>query len=215
MTEKQLVEKALFVASLKTCYLQGGFGCRIGKDYYNPNWAWNKDNASIIKKNSNTNPITYGFDCCCLFKGILWQFEGNPNLEYGGSKFKSNGCPDVTVAELKKTYCPILSVDFDNIDAGELVFLGDSHMGIYVGNGEVIESTPAWKCGVQKTLLPSRNSTNYDKLPVRKWDCHGHCTLLDKGVDWEQAFHNLSQRYGMLEQAMFEARNIIDKALGI
>ena len=48
-----------------------------------------------------------------------------------------------------------------------------------VGEGEVIESTPAWKGCVQKTLLPSRNSSNYEKLPVRKWDLHGKSEYID------------------------------------
>lgn len=178
MLNKDFAAKALSVSKLKTSYLAGGFGCRLGIDWYNDQYAWNRDNATILLERSNTNPLTFGFDCVCLIKGILWGFEDNYDKTYGGSVYESNGVPDCSIETLKKS-CPELSTDFDNIEIGEILFLGNSHCGIYIGNGEVIESTPAWKCCVQRTLLPWRNSTNYEKLPVRKWDCHGKIKYID------------------------------------
>lgn len=198
MTSKELVEKAIATYKLPTQYLSGGYGCRLGKDWYDKTYSWNKANAKKIEEKYNTNPITFGFDCVCLIKGILWGFEGVSNEPYGGAVYDSK--TDYSVSEMMRT-CPDLSTDFDNIDEGELVFLGNSHTGIYIGNGEVIESTPAWKCCVQRTLLPSRNTTNYEKLPVRKWDMHGHSSLIDYGIlDYKKAYEELSERYGMLER---------------
>ena len=30
---------------------------------------------------------TFGFDCVCLIKGILWGWNGNLNHVYGGATF--------------------------------------------------------------------------------------------------------------------------------
>ena len=199
MKVDEFVTKAKDTALLQTCYLMGGFGCRLGKDWYNANYTWNKNNAKIIDAHKNTNPITFGFDCVCLVKGILWGFTGNESKEYGGAVYESNNVGDITIAAFKKS-CSDLSTDFTkDPEAGELLFLGNSHIGISIGNGEVIESTPAWRCGVQRTLLPSRNTTNYEKLPVRKWDMHGHSSYIDFDDMWKDAYAKLSNKYAELE----------------
>lgn len=175
MDNIEFMRRARAIATYPTLYVMGGFGCRLGKDWYRTDSGYNKTNAAKIEPYKNTNPLTFGFDCVCLVKGILWGFTGDEKKENGGSKYESNGVPDYSVKQMKAE-CTDISSDFDEdkLVEGELVFLKDnSHVGIYVGNGEVIESTPAWKGCVQKTLLPSRNSSNYEKLPVRKWDYHG------------------------------------------
>ena len=199
MKVEEFVSRAKGIAKFPTCYLMGGYGCRIGKDWYNENYKWNKQHESIIKAHSNTDPITFGFDCVCLVKSILWGFGGYPDKPYGGAQYASNNVPDCTIEYLAKH--TTTSTDFDNIEVGELVFLnGYGHVGIYIGDGEVIESTPAWKCGVQKTLLPSRNTTNYDALPVRKWDFHGKCCFVEYGgVNYTQAYLKLQEKYADLE----------------
>lgn len=209
MTSNELVEKAVMISKLSTQYLMGGYGCRLGKDWYNESYGWNKSNAELIKSKYNTNPITFGFDCVCLIKSILWGFEGLSNEPYGGAVYDAK--TDYSVSEMMQT-CEDLSTNFDIIQVGELVFLGNNHTGIYIGDGEVIESTPAWKCCVQKTLLPSRNTTNYDKLPVRKWDMHGHSNLIDYGIlNYRKAYEDLSERYGLLEKEYFHLNGKFEK----
>ena len=165
-----------------TCYLMGGFGCRLkssGGDWYNKEYGWNKNNASIIQAHMDTMPVTFGFDCVCLIKGVLWGFNALPTKAYGGAVYQSNGVPDMTIAKLAAS-CPDFSTDWSkDPEVGEIVFYDAnySHVGVYVENGEVIESTPAWKCGVQRTLLPDR--LNPKKLPVRKWWAHGHTSYVD------------------------------------
>lgn len=209
MTSKDLVSKAKEIVKLPTQYLVGGFGCRLGKDWYDTTYSWNKANASLLKTKSNTNPITFGFDCVCLIKGILWGFCGDANKTYGGAVYDKS--TDYSVGQMMNT-CSDISTDFTKIDEGEFLFLGKSHIGIYIGNGEVIESTPAWKCCVQRTLLPSRNTTNYEKLPVRNWDSHGHSSLIDFGtIDYKTAFENLSAKYGKLEIENFQLTGKLEK----
>ena len=209
MTVQEFIKRAELMLKTNTCYLQGGFGCRLGKDWYNKDYSWNSSNKTIIQKHTNTKPITFGFDCNGLVKGIIWGFNYDASKEYGGAVYKSNDFPDYSVSALKQN-CLKLTTDFGNILPGELVFIGSSHVGIYVGDGEVIESTPAWDCCVQRTLLPSRNTTNYDKLPVRKWDTHGMLAYLDSEPDWENMYKILSDRYGKLEAKLNRIKEFVN-----
>lgn len=213
MTSKEFVNKAIEISKLQTQYLMGGFGCRLGKDWYNENYYWNKDNKAKLEAKYNTNPITFGFDCVCLIKGILWGFNGDPNKEYGGAVYDKT--TDFSVSQMMDT-CSDLTTDFYNIEEGELVFLGTNHCGIYIGNGEVIESTPAWKCKVQRTLLPSRNSTNYEKLPVRNWDKHGHTSFIDyNSKNWRMAYEALLKKYDKLEKEFVHLNGKIETIKGV
>lgn len=192
-----------------SCYLMGGFGQRLWiPDWYNMNYAWNKQNKSIITDHSTLNPKTYGFDCVGLIKSCAWNFAADPSKEYGAAIYQSNGVGDITIKDFQKS-CPDLSTTFDpdTMEPGELLFYDakGSHIGVYIGKGEAIESTPAWKCGVQRTLLPWRNSTNYEKLPVRTWWAHGHTSYIDYKVNgqdpmnWEKAYQLLNEKFGDLE----------------
>lgn len=199
-----------------SCYLQGGFGQRLWvPDWYNKNYPWNKTNAKIIKDHSTTDPKTYGFDCVCLIKAGLWGFSADPGKEYGGAKYESNGVPDITVSAFASS-CADYSTDFNkDLDRGELVFydLSGSHIGVYIGDGRVIESTPAWKCGVQITMLPGR--PNPDKLPVRTWYGHGHTKYIDYSQPepvntWEAAYKLLSDRFAALENENLKLTNEVN-----
>ena len=62
------------------------------------------------------------------------------------------------------------------------------------------EATPAWKCGVQKTLIANR--LNPEAVPVRKWWQHAKCTFIDYApavTDWQAVYKMLSDKYGKLE----------------
>ena len=93
-----------------------------------------------------------GYDCVGLVKGVLW--EGN---------YASNGVPDIS-ADAMIGRCKSVSTDFSSIAVGEFVWL-KGHCGVYIGEGKVVESTPAWSNGVQITNLSARNWTKHGKLP--------------------------------------------------
>lgn len=209
MTGKQLANMALKIVEMPTYYVMGGFGQRLitknGEpvDWYNRDYEYNKKHKNEIEAHTNQNPVVFAFDCICLIKSIAWSFQGSPALPFGGAKYESNGIPDMSISKLAAS-CPKRSTDFTNIDIGEIVFLGTSHVGIYVGDGHVVESTPAWKNGVQLTLLP--DLLNPDKLPVRKWDWHGKpsyftYTNYQPIVDtWESAYKILSDKFDALNR---------------
>ena len=95
-------------------------------------------------------------DCSGLIKGILWGYP-----EKG--KYASNGVPDIN-ANMLISKCSNISTNFNKISVGEMVWL-DGHCGVYIGNGNVIESSPKWENGVQVTALTDRNWLKHGKLP--------------------------------------------------
>ena len=95
-------------------------------------------------------------DCSGLIKGILWGYPDN-------GKYASNGVPDIN-ANTIISKCKDVSTDFSIISKGEFVWMS-GHCGVYIGNGQVIESSPKWENGVQITKLSQRNWKKHGKLP--------------------------------------------------
>jgi hypothetical protein len=171
MTVKEFVNKAKDIANnYKTLYVMGCFGAPLNstnKKRYTNNHNYNKQ-ASRTKMINGATSDTFGFDCVCLIKGILWGWCGNKNHVYGGANYCSNGVKDMGADSIiSSTYCTDVSTNFNNIAVGEIVWLS-GHVGIYVGDGLVVECTPAWKNKVQIT-----------KLSQRKWLKHGKLRYVD------------------------------------
>lgn len=103
----------------------------------------------------------YQCDCSGVIKAIFW---GYPK---GSCDYESNGLKDINANTMIKN-CTSTSTDFSKIVSGAIVWL-DGHIGIYVGNGIVIESTPKWKNGIQKTYCKGSPYSNNYKLNERKW----------------------------------------------
>ena len=101
-------------------------------------------------------------DCSGLIKGILWGYPKH-------GKYGSNGVPDVNAHSLMFQWCNGVSSDMSSskIQKGELLWL-DGHCGVYLGNGNVVESSPKWENGIQIT-----------KLSQRKWLRHGKLLFID------------------------------------
>lgn len=177
MTNKEFIEKALNIANnYKTLYVLGCFGAPMtvkNKKRYSSNYAYNKNRANLI--NSSTSD-TFGFDCVCLIKGILWGWNGALNTNYGGATYCSNNVPDMGANSLCNKYLKDVSKDFTTIVPGEVVWM-DGHVGIYVGDGKVVECTPKWKNCVQITNLG--NLPNYKTGNYRLWAKHGYLPWVD------------------------------------
>lgn len=171
MKAQDFILKALDIANnYKTLYVMGCFGAPMtptNKKRYCNNHSYNKQKkrTQMINKASAN---TFGFDCVCLIKGILWGWNGNVNKTYGGAKYKSNGVPDVGANKILK-YCNEVSTDFKNIIPGEIVWM-DGHVGIYVGEKNVVECTPSWKNKVQVTKLSKRKWLKHGKLKFIKYN---------------------------------------------
>lgn len=155
----------------KTLYIMGCFGAPMtdyGKNRYTQNSSYNKRADRTLKIKSASSD-TFGFDCVCLIKGILWGWNGNLNHIYGGAKYASNGVLDKGADQIM-SYCSDVSTDFSNIVPGELVHMS-GHVGIYIGDGLAVECTPIWKDGVQITAVG--NIGKKDGYNKRTWNKHG------------------------------------------
>lgn len=178
MDNYDFANKAKTIATdYKTLYIMGCFGAPMSetnKKRYTSNYEYN---STSQRKNKilNSSNDTFGFDCVCLIKGILWGWNGNTNNIYGGATYCLNGIPDMGSDDIMN-YCTDISRDFSNIEIGELVHL-PGHVGIYIGNGLVVECTPIWKDGVQITSISNVYiNSNYN---VRRWNEHGKLRFID------------------------------------
>ncbi len=161
----------------KTLYIKGCFGSPMNstnKNRYCNNNSYNKQSVRATKIR-NASSDTFGFDCVCLIKGILWGWSGNTNKTYGGATYKANGVPDVG-ADGIMNYCTDVSTDFSKIELGEILHMS-GHVGIYIGDGLAVECTPVWDDGVQITAVG--NIGKKSGYSTRTWTNHGRSNYID------------------------------------
>lgn len=170
MTNTELVAMLKNIAmNYKTLYVMGCFGAPMteyNKKRYTQNNAYNKQPARTAMINAASED-TFGFDCSCLIKGVLWGWKGDKNAIYGGATYASNGVPDIGADQMIKV-CKDISTDFTDIEVGEAVWM-KGHIGIYIGDGLAVECTPRWDNKVQITAC-NCNISGYNR---RNWKKHG------------------------------------------
>ena len=183
MTSAEFCAKALDIAdNYKTAYMLGP-------------WGWPANDVMIARattqgSNARTNrqwlpqagaikDKGFLFDCVGLIKGILWGWKGDMSRAYGGAGYACSGVPDYDAKKMIDC-CREVSTDFSTIVPGEAVWM-DGHIGVYVGGGVVVEATPKWQGGVQRSALS--NTAGAQKLPgtagSRRWTKHGKLPWVD------------------------------------
>lgn len=178
MKASEFVKKLEDVAkNYKTLYVMGCFGAPMNdtnKTRYCNNHSYNKQ-AARTKYIQAATADTFGFDCVCLLKGILWGWNGDKSKTYGGAVYKANGVPDIGADQMIKV-CSDISTDFSSIEVGEAVWMS-GHIGVYIGEGLAVECTPIWKncvqitaCNCSKSGYNTRNWTKHGKLPYIEYD---------------------------------------------
>ena len=166
-TANELVNACLdAVNNHKTMYVLSCFGAPMNEKNKERYAKADPDRAAQIRSASSD---TFGFDCICFIKGLMWGWNGDASKVYGGAAYKSNGIPDVGTDQLIKQ-CIDVSEDFSTIVPGEYVWL-PGHCGIYVGDGLAAEATFEPKSGVQlQAVLPMGVKDGY---PATGWKRHG------------------------------------------
>ncbi len=171
-TGKELAAACEAVArDVKTVYVLGCFGAPMTPKNKNRYLAAHSGNRQPGRKEKilGATSETFGFDCVCLVKGLLWGWSGDKNKVYGGAVYESNGVPDMGADRLFGK-CAEISADFSDILPGEVLWM-PGHMGIYIGKGLAVEATPAWSGGVQVTAVENMGKT--EGYPARRWEKHG------------------------------------------
>ncbi len=170
MTAKELADRCRELATNhKTLYIMGCFGAPMtakNRKRYADNHAYNRQperSAKILVADENT----FGFDCVCMIKGLLWGWCADKSKTYGGAKYKANGVSD-SGADAMFRKCREQSEDFSCVEIGEAVWL-EGHIGIYIGDGLAVECTPKWGDGVLITACNCKK----EGYPTRNWDKHG------------------------------------------
>ena len=138
-----------------------------------------KDSDTEYKKGgwgSHKGNLWY-FDCICLIKAILWGWNKDINKKHGGAKYKSNGVPDYNETKFFNL-CSNIRSDFKNIQIGEMVWM-KGHVGVYVGDGKVIEATSAWNHDVLLSDISDNGTRSYNGKKLYKWKKHGFIPYVD------------------------------------
>lgn len=206
-TAGELAAKCIDVATNhKTLYVNGCFGAPMNaknKVRYTNNTSYNKKAERTKKINAATDD-TFGFDCVCLIKGLLWGWDGDASRVYGGAAYGSNGVPDINDEQMIKV-CKDVSTDFSNIQVGEAVWMS-GHIGLYVGNGLAVECTPAWADGVQITAV--HNIGKKAGYNGRTWTKHGKLPYVEYSTE-------TVEKAPVVEKAPNEAVVTVDKAVEV
>lgn len=171
-TNKELAAAAESAArNYKSLYVLGAFGWPMTADKKQraKNAQSYNSKAERAAKIDAATADTFGFDCVCFIKALLWGWCGDASKEYGGAVYQSNGVPDIDEGAMINA-CSGVSTDFSKIAIGEVVWI-PGHIGVYIGNGLAVECTPAWKDGVQITAV--RNIGTKSGYNGRTWTKHG------------------------------------------
>lgn len=173
MTQTEFLKQVKHIADNETTiYMYGTYGQKITETLIRQKAQQYPDHYSAAKQRQFRALIGkgYGFDCVGLIKGVLW---GWPN-----PKYKANNVPD-TSANGMINLCKNVSTNFNRIKIGDAVWV-TGHIGIYIGNGLVIEACPRWDNKVQYSTLGNLGigNTNY---PVRNWTKYGTLPFFEGG----------------------------------
>ena len=102
-------------------------------------------------------------DCVGLIKGYGWLDPENLTIRYA-----TNGMPDVSADGMYKN--AEIKGDMDSMpDTPGLAVWCSGHIGVYIGNGEVIEAMGT-SYGVVKTQLDERNWTAWLEIPYIQYN---------------------------------------------
>lgn len=177
MTRDNFIKKLKEIAILPTTYYSVAGG----------NWAeWNGK--------------SWNFDCVILIKAILWGWNGSKTASHGGAKYASNGVYDDNADQILKR-CSNVSTDFTNIEVGELLWM-NGHVGIYIGNGEVIECTAAWERKVLYSKVDSKGRRTRNGKQVYSWKKHGKLNYIDYGKEEKPTSSKINVTYQVYDNQL-------------
>lgn len=206
MTAETLVSKAVDIAQhCKTLYVMGCFGAPMtaaNKQRYIHNGAAGSYNAQASRKAmiQAAGADTFGFDCVCLIKGILWGWSGDASKTYGGAVYASNGVPDLSADAMIQVCTGVSSAGWVDMVPGEAVWM-TGHIGIYIGGGLAVECSPKWDNKVQITAVGNiGKKAGYN---TRTWTKHGKLPYVDYTEREEEDEEMNQEQFNKMADAYF------------
>ena len=145
-------------------YVWGTFGHVLTESLFEAKLAQYPDalacNADFIRQTWVGGRTT---DCVGLIKGYGWLDAETEEIVYN-----TNGMPDITANEMY--HAASVSGTIDTIpETPGLAVWHEGHIGVYIGNGEVIEAMGT-RYGVVKTKLEGARWTHWLKIPYISYD---------------------------------------------
>ena len=159
-----LVQYALHAYQEHWGYVWGTFGLVLTESLFEAKLAQYPDalagNADFIRQTWVGGRTT---DCVGLIKGYGWLDTETEEIVYN-----TNGMPDITANEMY--HAASVSGTIDTIpETPGLAVWHDGHIGVYIGNGEVVEAMGT-RYGVVKTKLEGARWTHWLKIPYISYD---------------------------------------------
>ena len=145
-------------------YVWGTFGHVLTESLFEAKLAQYPDalagNADFIRQTWVGGRTT---DCVGLIKGYGWLDAETKEIVYN-----TNGMPDITANEMY--HAATVSGTIDTIpETPGLAVWHEGHIGVYIGNGEVVEAMGT-RYGVVKTKLEGARWTHWLKIPYISYD---------------------------------------------
>lgn len=178
MTAEKLIERAKAIQKTPTVYMWGTYGQLLTNDLidYKAKQYPSKNTPARVARHKKLVGQGYSaWDCVGLIKGILWGWEEGKSPKYKGTEV-----PDVGSDSMYKNHTTNQSTDFKNILPGEVVWFA-GHIGVYIGDGLVIEATSRATDGFTDNVCISAlgNIGKVAGYPVRSWTHHGRLKWVD------------------------------------
>ena len=159
-----LVQYAIHAYEEHWGYVWGTFGLVLTEGLFESKLAQYPDalagNAEFIRQTWVGGRTT---DCVGLIKGYGWLDAETEEIVYN-----TNGMPDISANEMY--HSATVSGTIDTIpETPGLAVWHDGHIGVYIGNGEVVEAMGT-RYGVVKTKLEGARWTHWLKIPYISYD---------------------------------------------
>ena len=146
-------------------YWLGGFGQKATRELYDQNktrlgyGSWDVYDQDVGKK---------VHDCCGMIKGYCWT--DGPDAFWKSGQYGINECGDWGVDEMYRRCSETGSIKALPEIPGLLLFNASlGHVGIYIGNGELVEAHSTAK-DVIKSKVANRNFTMWGKASWIQYD---------------------------------------------
>ena len=159
-----LVQYAIHAYQEHWGYVWGTFGLVLTESLFEAKLAQYPDalagNADFIRQTWVGGRTT---DCVGLIKGYGWLDAETEEIVYN-----TNGMPDISANEMY--HSATASGPIDTIpETPGLAVWHEGHIGVYIGNGEVVEAMGT-RYGVVKTKLEGARWTHWLKIPYISYD---------------------------------------------